>query len=331
MTTREAGEQAGPPDRGDRSRRGRAAAWLLRAAALAGLLLVGWVCLGAAGAVRHGHPLYVLLLTGTVLLCLAIVVRVRARTPRRGGWRRVLRGAGVLALALWLVLLGWLRPFGAVEPALTAMESTAAVSVDESWTEIVMTPTGPTQGVGLFFQPGARVDARAYAAVLRPVAEAGHVVVIAKQPLGIGFLALGAFDDVPAAHPGVRSWVLGGHSLGGTVAAIQASGAAPQEVAGLLLHASYPAGDITGLDRPVLTVSGDQDGLATPDQVAAASPDLPPGAVSVQLDGVVHAFFGDYGDQPGDGTPGIDRDRARAEISRLTVGFVQDPSAASMG
>ena len=46
----------------------------------------------------------------------------------------------------------------------------------------------------MFFQPGARVDPRAYAAILRPLAESGHVVVIVKQPLGIAFLATGALD-----------------------------------------------------------------------------------------------------------------------------------------
>ena len=53
------------------------------------------------------------------------------------------------------------------------MDSDAAVTVTESATQIVMTPTGEVSSTGVFFQPGAKVDARAYAAVLRPLAEAG--------------------------------------------------------------------------------------------------------------------------------------------------------------
>jgi hypothetical protein len=33
----------------------------------------------------------------------------------------------------------------------------------------------------------------------------------------------------------------------------------------------------------------------------------------------VHAFFGDYGDQPGDGTPTISRADAQAQIQQATI------------
>jgi len=37
------------------------------------------------------------------------------------------------------------------------------------------------------------------------------------------------------------------------------------------------------------------------------------------IKGAVHSSFGDYGDQPGDGTPTIDRSTAQAEISKATL------------
>ncbi len=108
------------------------------------------------------------------------------------------------------------------------------------------------------------MEARAYAAVLRPIAEAGHVVVIVKQPLGIGFLALGAFGDAREAQPEVSRWIAGGHSLGGTVASIDADrhdSDASAPAAGLLLFASYPATDISALEAAVLSISGTRDAL----------------------------------------------------------------------
>jgi len=36
----------------------------------------------------------------------------------------------------------------------------------------------------------------------------------------------------------------------------------------------------------------------------------------------VHAYFGDYGPQPGDGTPTITHDAARTQISAASVAFV---------
>jgi hypothetical protein len=298
---------------------------LLRVMAAAALLVVVWALATAWGPVVHGHPAYPVLLAVTLLVAGALLWwSFRLTSPLRG-WRLVGVIVGLVLVAAWLAVIAWLKPFGAVEPALTAMASDASVTVEESATAIVLRPADAPTGRGLLYQPGARVDARAYAAMLRPLAEAGVTVVIPKQPLGIAFLATGALDSARAAHPEVASWVVGGHSLGGTVAAStaesDASGTAP--VTGLLLHASYPASDMSGtLDVGVLSVSGSEDGLATPTDIESSVADLPPGADFVTIDGGVHAFFGDYGPQPGDGQPGISHDQARAEISAASLAFV---------
>ena len=36
----------------------------------------------------------------------------------------------------------------------------------------------------------------------------------------------------------------------------------------------------------------------------------------------MHAFFGDYGPQPGDGTPTITHEDARTQISEASLAFV---------
>jgi hypothetical protein len=303
--------------------------WVSRVLAVLGLVVVGWVLLTAAPAVVHGHPAYVVMLLLTVAGCLwALWLHRRHREPVRG-WRRF----GSIALAVgavgWLVVVAWLRPFAAQEPALTAMQPDAAVSVDESPTRIVMTPTSraSSTSTGVFFQPGAKVEARAYAAVLRPLAEAGLPVVIAKQPLGIGFLATGAFESAREALPDVAEWIVAGHSLGGTVASMEARdhGAGVESdrpVVGLLLHASYPASDISDMvGVSVVSVSGTNDGLATPADIEASKRNLPADAQFTAIDGAVHAFFGDYGPQPGDGEPTISHDEARTQISNASVEF----------
>ncbi len=95
---------------------------------------------------------------------------------------------------------------------------------------------------------------------------------------------------------------------------------------GLFLYASYPAGDVSGsLGAEVLSLSGSRDGLATPDDIAASVATLPAEATFVTLEGAIHSHFGDYGPQPGDGTPTISHDEARTEISSATVRFVKSP------
>lgn len=305
------------------------------AVAVLAVLVVVAVLVTAGGPVLAGHPVYPALLAVTLLLAVVALVRaVRRRRPppRRSAWRRA---AGLLVVVLavaWVAALWWLRPFGAQEPALAALASDDAVTVTQTPTTLVLAPTGApegTTGTALLLQPGARVDARAYAAVVRPLAAAGHLVVVPKQPLGIGFLSLGALDAARDAHPDVERWVVGGHSLGGTAAAVEAvdAGAGGTPVAGLLLWASYPADDVSStLDAQVLSVSASEDGLATPADITASVADLPPGAELVVVEGAVHAFFGDYGPQPGDGTPTVDRATARAEITAASLGLLDEVS-----
>jgi dienelactone hydrolase len=93
-------------------------------------------------------------------------------------------------------------------------------------------------------------------------------------------------------------------------------------VVGLLLHASYPASDISGVRGvSVLSVSGTNDGLATPADIEASKANLPADARFTAIDGAVHSFFGDYGPQPGDGVPTISHDEARTQISNASVEF----------
>jgi pimeloyl-ACP methyl ester carboxylesterase len=306
-------------------------AWVSRI--LAGLILVAvaWALITAMPAVIHGHPAYaVLVLLATMGAVGALILHSHARPPTTG-WRRI--GSIALALAGVAALLGvvYLRPFSAEEPALTAMQSDATVTVTESATRIVLEPSGQASETAVLYQPGARVEARAYAAVLRPLAEAGHRVVIVKQPLGLALLAVGALADARADHPDVTGWVIAGHSLGGTVAAIMADAADddPQAPAtGLLLHASYPASDLSEtLAVPVTSISGSNDGLATPADIEASRTDLPADTTFEVIDGAVHSFFGDYGPQPGDGEPSIGHDEARTQISNLSVAAVRAGAA----
>ena len=128
--------------------------------------------------------------------------------------------------------------------------------------------------------------------------------------------------------------MLGGHSLGGTVAAIEAVAASDAdaamdparadspEVRGLLFFASYPADDISGASLAVLSISGSEDALATPAKIEASRSDLPPDSGFVVIDGASHAQFGSYGPQAGDGTPTIGDEEARALISEATLAFV---------
>lgn len=304
--------------------------WIVRAVAAAAMIVVLWCVVTAGSAIIYGNPAYTVLLTLTLVVSIFTMWRSFTAHSSRSGWRRVLRVLLVIGASAWVVFMWWLRPFTAVEPALAALDSDDRVTVTQSASEIVMTPIGESSPTGVFFQPGARVDARAYAAVLRPLAESGHTVVIAKQPLGIAFLSINAFEHTQSEFPDITRWVVGGHSLGGTVAAIEANdhgSDASAPAVGLLLYASYPASNMsTSLRSQVLSISGTNDGLATPAKIQASAANLPADTRFEAIEGAVHSYFGDYGPQPGDGTPTISHDAARERISQLSVAFTQNLS-----
>jgi pimeloyl-ACP methyl ester carboxylesterase len=302
--------------------------WVKRTLAIFGVIVTAGAAFATGPMLIHGHPAYIVLLAVTFVVSVIVVVRSwflpAPRTPVYRG-RRVVQVALIALSSLVIVAVAWLVPQSAEAPALAAMKSDRTVTVMEHATEIVMTPTGGESPIGVFFQPGARVDARAYSAILRPLVESGHLVVIAKQPLGIAFLSTGAFATARAAHHPVTRWVVGGHSLGGVVAAIDAetfAGATRDPVVGLLFFASYPATNIVQVHVAVLSISGSNDGLSTPAKIAAAKPTLPAATRYLVVKGGVHAFFGDYGHQDGDGEPTISHDQARAEIAAGSVAFV---------
>ncbi|WP_061964545.1 alpha/beta hydrolase [Demequina aurantiaca] len=304
--------------------------WTGRTVSVAAVAVVLWACLTAWGAIVHGHPAYAILLGLTVMGAAWALWRSFAARTRASGWRLVLRIVLLVVAVAWVGAMWWLRPFTAQEPALSALESDATVTVSESATQIVLTPNAVPRSTGVFFQPGALVEARAYAAILRPLAESGYTVVIPKQPLGIAFLALPAFDSARPRYPDIDRWVLGGHSLGGVVAAIEAddndadgaeSDGAP--AVGLMFFASYPAGNISeSLTASVESISGTEDGLSTPAKIDASRANLPADSTFTQIEGASHSQFADYGPQPGDGTPTISHDEARTRISDEALRFL---------
>jgi dienelactone hydrolase len=91
-----------------------------------------------------------------------------------------------------------------------------------------------------------------------------------------------------------------------------------------VLWAAYPVADLSDRDGlAVASISGSEDGFSTPQDIADARDLLPADTTYTEIDGAIHAFFGDYGDQPGDGTPTISREDAQAQIVAATVALLE--------
>ena len=192
--------------------------------------------------------------------------------------------------------------------ALAALQSDSLVQVQtEPWLEF--RPLNAAPSAGLIFYPGGKVDPRAYAPPMHQIASRGYLAVIVPMPLNLAVLAPSKASQVMAAYPEIKDWIIGGHSLGGSMAAhfVKQN---PTLLDGLFFWAAYPASgdDLSQMDLKVVSISGSLDGLATPDKIEASRVLLPADSIWIPIEGGNHAQFGWYGDQPGDNPAEISRE-----------------------
>ncbi|WP_406245949.1 alpha/beta hydrolase [Microbacterium sp. M] len=253
---------------------------------------------------------------------------MRKRRGRRiVAWILGSLGAVIVLGIIGIVIWSQVGVMAAEPEPLASVRENPDVVIDDADQGIVLSPADGDSGIGLVFIPGAKVDPWAYAAILQGiVAEDGVTVVITRPWLNLAFFDPRGVDAFTSAAPEVDSWIVGGHSLGGVRACQLAS-----DAEALLLFASYCAADLAETDLPVLSLAGSEDGLSTPEKIADARHLLPESAELVEIDGASHASFGDYGPQPGDGTPSISDDAMHATVTDLTGRFADDLAASVAG
>jgi hypothetical protein len=202
-----------------------------------------------------------------------------------------------------------------MQQAFDAIMSDSNITVGQGhW--LVFEPTAVNYSTGFILYPGGRVDFRSYAPYAHVVAAQGFLVIIVPMPLNLAVFGINSANEVIAAYPNVTAWAIGGHSLGGSIAA-QYVHDNPNKVQGLALWASYPPSgvDLSKFNITVVTVHGTNDGLVSSTQIDDSLKQLPPDTIRLEINGGDHAQFGWYGPQSGDNPATISRE----EQQRITV------------
>ena len=237
--------------------------------------------------------------------------RHRCRALRSAGdlvrleTRRALRWLWILPALLLLAAIGFvvwgLTPLGPTELALGALKSGGGVTVTQAAGGWAFSPSSSEPTAGLVLYPGGHVDARSYAPLAREIASRGYLVVVPKMPLSLAFFDVRAADKARATYPDIKTWAVGGHSLGGVAAAMYAR-SNPLSTRGLVLYASYPPSgtDLSASGLKAASITGTLDGVVDKQSLAASYPMLPADTDLTPIVGGNHAQFGSYGAQPGD-------------------------------
>ena len=118
--------------------------------------------------------------------------------------------------------------------------------------------SGSENKTALIFYPGSNIEYNAYEPLMAACAKRGIMSIIVKMPLNKAIFKIDAAKEIKQYFPDIKTWYVGGHSLGGMSAAIHAA-KYPDEYAGLIILASYAPKDLTKTKLKVLSIYGTKD------------------------------------------------------------------------
>lgn len=221
----------------------------------------------------------------------------------------------------------------------TGVDTLPTVKVTEKTNYFQIEPVGIKPTTCLIFYPGAMIEPADYINPLQQIAAQGNRVLILKVTMGIAIMNVQKASRVMRDFSDIKNWVVGGHSLGG-VAAVKAILNAPSSFKGLVLFASYPdsGDDLSSWKGAALSISAENDGLTTADEIEASKQLLPTAVVVddmaafpasattgktifYEIEGGNHAQFGDYGVQENDGQATISKEDQHNMIEELVTSF----------
>ena len=182
--------------------------------------------------------------------------------------------------------------------------------------DLAFVPNHPV--AGLIFYPGGKVQPEAYAPLMERCAQQGVLCVLVKPLFNLAILDMNAADGIAAQFPGIETWAIAGHSLGGVAAAeYVAKHAGDFHVVAFL--ASYPSTDLSTFTGSALSVVGSNDHVLDRAKYENARVNLPTQSRELVIEGGNHARFGNYGEQAGDGTATISPEQQQEQTAAALV------------
>ena len=213
-------------------------------------------------------------------------------------WRKVFTSLLVLLLVMICLFLLWAADYyHAGNSAAEAMISDDLASVTAVSNGYLF--DGPGDEALLIFYPGAKVEETAYAPLMRELAEEGIDVQLVRMPLHLAFLGMNDAEEIIRSSE-YEHYYIGGHSLGGAMAADYANRHS-EELDGVILLAAYPTSQLPDPLIEIL-IYGSEDEVLNMDKVQEGEAFAPETYIRHIVTGGNHAQFGDYGAQKGDGS-----------------------------
>ena len=166
---------------------------------------------------------------------------------------------------------------------------------------------------GLIFYPGGKIEAIAYAPLLKKLSHKGITCILIKMPLNLAIFNINAADAVYDKFPAIQNWYLAGHSLGGAMASSYVKKNS-HKLNGLILLGAYPINDS---NISTLAIYGSEDLGLNKSKLKLVKNKL-------EITGGNHAYFGNYGEQKGDGVATITREQQQKQTVEAIIKFISN-------
>lgn len=174
---------------------------------------------------------------------------------------------------------------------------------------------------GIIFYPGGKVECESYLPLMQACAEKGIVSILVEMPFNLAVLDVNAADGVQELYTKIDSWYIGGHSLGGSMAASYLKNHT-ENYAGLILLGAYSTMDLSEENMKVLSIYGSEDKILDKENYDENLKNLPKDYEEIIIDGGCHSYFGMYGEQDGDGEATITNEEQLQITAEHIVEFV---------
>lgn len=207
------------------------------------------------------------------------------------------------------------------DTAWKALEGSDQVKVTETSDYYQFTPQENDTETGLIFYPGGKVQSTAYAPLAEALAEEGITTYIVKMPFRLAVLNQNGADKVIASNQEIENWYIGGHSLGGAMAA-QYAASHYDQLKGLVLMGAYPIKDLKSAGLKFLSIYGSEDQVMNQDNFEKYKTNAPENAVYYEIEGGNHAYYGNYGEQKGDGEATITPSQQQETVVKEILSWI---------
>lgn len=228
----------------------------------------------------------------------------------------IIAGIIVVLVTAFLIYVNDYYPAEALP--VSNIENIQDMSYYDNISSYIFQSKGENKG-GIIFYAGAKVDELAYTNLMQKFSQQGYMCALVKMPFRLAIFDSNAADKIIATFPDVKNWYMMGHSLGGAMAADYAFHH-ENNIKGLVLLGAYSSKDLSKTSLQVLSFYGTEDQVLNMKKYHNYFSNLPRNTIEIAIEGGNHAYYGNYGEQSGDGVATI---TAQAQQEQVVWLFCQ--------